>query len=109
MRKARCSASTVRALRPRLTDHVFIPLSPSSPHPPSSIACHALGGSMAPLKLGFIGVGYIAQKTHLPALAPLLEAGEVALQAFCDVDEGTLREAAQQYGVEALYTDHHAM
>lgn len=64
---------------------------------------------MTPLKLGFIGTGYIAQKTHLPALAPLLEAGEATLQAFCDVDENTAREAAQAFGVGAVYTDHHAM
>jgi myo-inositol 2-dehydrogenase/D-chiro-inositol 1-dehydrogenase len=64
---------------------------------------------MPPVKLGFIGLGHIAQKTHLPALAPLLETGEVALQAFCDVDEATARQAAGEYGVAAVYTDHRAM
>jgi predicted dehydrogenase len=64
---------------------------------------------MPALKLGFIGVGHICQRTHLPALAPLLEAGEVTLQAFCDVDENAVREAAQKHGVDNIYTDHHAM
>lgn len=64
---------------------------------------------MTPLKLGFIGTGHIAQKTHLPALAPLVESGEAKLQAFCDVDENMVREAAQAFGVEAIYTDHHTM
>src|SRR5688572_29267740 len=64
---------------------------------------------MTALKLGFIGLGHIAQKTHLPALAPLLESGEAVLQAFCDVDENTARAAAQEHGVAAVYTDHHAM
>jgi predicted dehydrogenase len=42
-------------------------------------------------------------------LVPLLEAGEARLAAICDTDEAALRTAAQEYGVAASYTDHHAM
>ena len=64
---------------------------------------------MPALKLGFIGVGWIAQRSHLPGLVPLVESGEVVLQAFCDANEETLREAAAKYGVERTYADHHTM
>jgi predicted dehydrogenase len=64
---------------------------------------------MAPLKLGFIGVGYIAERAHFPALLPLRDAGEIVFQAFCDTNEETLRAAGEKYGVERLYTDHHPM
>jgi len=64
---------------------------------------------MKPLRLGFIGLGHITTKAHLPALAPHVEAGAAVLQAFCDVDETALREQAAAYGVERVYADHHAM
>ncbi len=32
----------------------------------------------APVRLGFIGVGFITQRAHLPALQPLVEAGEAS-------------------------------
>lgn len=64
---------------------------------------------MPEVRLGVIGVGYIARKSHLPALAALRDAGEVTLQAFCDVSEETLQESARDFGVERVYTDHHEM
>lgn len=64
---------------------------------------------MDPLKIGMIGVGWIAQRAHLPALAPLVESGEVRLQAFCDANPDMLRQAGETWGVDRLYTDHHAM
>lgn len=64
---------------------------------------------MTPLRLGMIGVGYIAERAHFPALVPLVESGEVVFQAFCDTNDDTLRTAREKYGVQALYTDHHAM
>jgi myo-inositol 2-dehydrogenase / D-chiro-inositol 1-dehydrogenase len=64
---------------------------------------------MRPLNYGFIGLGRIAQRAHLSALRSLVEAGEVRLQALCDLDEGLLGEVGRLYGVEALYTDHHEM
>ena len=42
---------------------------------------------MKPVRLGFIGLGHIPTRAHLPGLAPLVEAGEVTLQAFCDINE----------------------
>lgn len=64
---------------------------------------------MKPVRIGFIGVGYIAVRSHLPGLAPLIEAGQAELCAFCDVDEKNLAEQAATYGVRATYTDHHEM
>ena len=40
---------------------------------------------MKAIRLGFIGMGHIPVHAHLPALAPLVETGEVVLQAFCDI------------------------
>ena len=64
---------------------------------------------MKPVRLGFIGLGYITVKAHLPALKPLAEAGEVVLQAFCDVSEETGKEQADAFGAQAVYTDHRDM
>lgn len=61
------------------------------------------------VRLGFIGLGYIATHSHLPAFAPLVEAGEVILQAFCDVNEETAREQAAAFGARAIYTNHREM
>jgi myo-inositol 2-dehydrogenase/D-chiro-inositol 1-dehydrogenase len=64
---------------------------------------------MKPIRIGFIGVGYIAINAHLPGLAPLVEAGQAELRAFCDVDEKNLAEQAATYGVSATYTDYYQM
>ncbi len=64
---------------------------------------------MKPVRLGFIGVGHITTHAHLPPLAEMAEAGEVVLQAFCDVDEKAVEEQAGAFGVEAVYTDPHEM
>lgn len=64
---------------------------------------------MKPVRLGFIGLGYITVRAHLPALKPLAEAGEVVLQAFCDVNEETAREQADSFGGPAVYRNHHDM
>lgn len=64
---------------------------------------------MKAIRVGFIGAGYIASRAHLPALAPLVEQGKVVLQAFCDIDENTLKERAAEYGVDAIYTDYREM
>jgi len=61
------------------------------------------------VRLGFIGLGYITVRAHLPALQPLVESGEVVLQAFCDVNEETAAEQAAAFGARATYTDHHKM
>ena len=64
---------------------------------------------MKPVRLGFIGLGYITTRSHLPSLAPLVEAGEVILQAFCDLNEETAKTHAATFGAQAIYTDHHDM
>ena len=64
---------------------------------------------MKPVRLGFIGLGHITTRSHLPGLAPLVEAGEVILQAFCDINEETVKTQAATFGAQATYTDHHEM
>ena len=64
---------------------------------------------MKPIRLGFIGLGHITTRSHLPALAPLVEAGEVTLQAFCDINGETVKTQAATFGAQAIYTDHHEM
>ena len=64
---------------------------------------------MKPVRLGFIGLGHIPTRAHLPALVPLVEAGEVTLQAFCDINDETAKTQAATFGAQAVYTDHHEM
>lgn len=64
---------------------------------------------MKPVHIGFIGLGHIPTQSHLPAFAPLVETGEVVLQAFCDVNEETAQEQAAAFGARAVYTHHRAM
>ena len=64
---------------------------------------------MKPVRLGFIGLGHITTRSHLPGLAPLVKAGEVILQAFCDINEETVKTQAATFGAQATYTDHHEM
>ncbi len=64
---------------------------------------------MNPVRIGFIGIGHIAIHSHLPPLGELVKSGDVAIQAFCDVNEQSAVEQAEVYGVENVYTDHHEM
>lgn len=64
---------------------------------------------MKPVRLGFIGLGHITTRAHLPGLAPLVEAGEATLQAFCDVNEETAKTEAEAFGAKTIYTNHHEM
>lgn len=64
---------------------------------------------MKPIRVGCIGLGWITQRAHLPALAALAEEGQVVLQAFCDKSEETLQEQAALYKPRSTYTDHHQM
>ncbi|MSS71921.1 MAG: Gfo/Idh/MocA family oxidoreductase [Candidatus Latescibacteria bacterium] len=64
---------------------------------------------MKPVRLGFIGLGHISTHAHLPGLAPLVEAGEVVLQAFCDVSEENVKKQAEVFKPGAVYTHPHAM
>ena len=64
---------------------------------------------MKEVRLGFIGAGYILHTSHLPALAPLVESGEVVLQAFCDLNEPLVKERAAEHGARAVYTNYEEM
>ena len=64
---------------------------------------------MKPVRVGCIGLGWITQRAHLPALAALAEEGQVVFQAFCDKREETLQEQAAVYKPHSTYTDHHQM
>ena len=50
---------------------------------------------MRAIRLGFTGMGHIPVHAHLPALAPLVESGEVVLQAFCDLNVEAAQEQAK--------------
>ena len=64
---------------------------------------------MKAIRLGFIGMGHIPVHAHLPALAPLVETGEVVLQAFCDINAEAAREQAKVFGAQAVYASHEEM
>jgi predicted dehydrogenase len=64
---------------------------------------------MKPVRLGFIGLGLIPTSAHLPGLAPLVESGDVVLQAFCDVDEETLQKQAAAFKPRTTYGNHREM
>ena len=40
---------------------------------------------MTPVRVGCIGLGFISEHAHLPALAALAEEGKIVFQAFCDM------------------------
>ena len=61
------------------------------------------------LRLGVIGVGYIFQRAHMPALQQLRAEGELTFAAFCDVDGEMLADSAGQCGVTQTFTDHRQM
>lgn len=61
---------------------------------------------METLRVGVIGVGRMAQISHLPILAQL---PSVKLQAFCDPDSENLHSRGDEYGVQHRYEDHHDM
>lgn len=50
---------------------------------------------MKAIRLGFTGMGHIPVHAHLPGLAPLVESGEVVLQAFCDLNVEAAQEQAK--------------
>lgn len=58
------------------------------------------------LRVGVIGVGKMAEISHLPILARL---PQIELVAFCDIDAGNLATRAEEYGVAGRYADYHNM
>ena len=64
---------------------------------------------MKAIRLGFTGMGHIPVHAHLPGLAPLVESGEVVLQAFCDLNVEAAQEQAKVFGAKAVYGSHGEM
>ena len=66
-----------------------------SPTPPS-------GTPRPPIRLAVLGLGAIAQTTHLPVLAKMRG---VQIAALCDNDGAKARSLAQRFAVRDVYTD----
>ena len=61
---------------------------------------------MAKLRVGVIGVGRMAEVSHLPILARL---PQVELVAFCDTNAENLARCGDEHGVQGRYGDHYDM
>jgi predicted dehydrogenase len=61
---------------------------------------------MEKVRVGVVGVGWIAQVVHLPILQKLPEA---ELVAICDRDKARVRLVAEKFGIKRTYTDLAAM
>jgi predicted dehydrogenase len=61
---------------------------------------------MERVKLGLVGVGWVAQVVHLPILTHLPEAEVVAI---CDRDKARARVVAEKFGIKRLYTEFEQM
>jgi predicted dehydrogenase len=57
---------------------------------------------MERVRVGVIGLGWIAQVAHIPVLQKLPEAD---LAAVCDRDRGKARLVAEKFGLKKVYTD----
>jgi len=57
---------------------------------------------MEKIKVGVVGLGWVAQVVHLPILTKLSEA---ELVAVCDLDRSRGRLVAEKFGVKRLYTE----
>lgn len=55
------------------------------------------------LRVGVIGAGRWARSAHLPGF---LRSPHCDLVAICDLDEALAKSAAEQFGIEAVYTDY---
>jgi predicted dehydrogenase len=58
------------------------------------------------IRIGIIGLGWIAQLYHLPILSRLRD---VEIVAVCDSGKGRVRGIAEKYGVPRFYTDYQKM
>lgn len=59
------------------------------------------------VRVGVIGLGEVAQITHLPILESL--AGRFEIAALCDISQELLEHMGKRYNVSRLYTDYHAL
>ncbi len=58
---------------------------------------------MTRVRIGVVGLGEVAQITHLPILQALSDRYEIA--ALCDISRELLEAMGERYGVGSLYTD----
>jgi len=61
---------------------------------------------MDKVKVGIIGLGWVAQVVHLPILSKL---PEVEIVAVCDRDKSRARLVAEKFGIRSLYTEFNQM
>lgn len=61
---------------------------------------------MEKVKVGVVGLGWVAQVVHLPILLKLQEAEVVAV---CDRDKGRAVQIADKYGIKKMFVDVRAM
>ena len=61
---------------------------------------------MERVRLGIVGLGWVAQVVHLPILLKMREAEIIAV---CDRDRGRARLVAEKFGIMRVYTDHTQM
>jgi predicted dehydrogenase len=57
---------------------------------------------MEKVRIGIVGLGWVAQVVHLPILSKL---GEAQVVAICDRDKSRGRLVAEKFGINSLYTD----
>lgn len=57
---------------------------------------------MNKLKVGIIGIGFVAQKRHIPALMKLRK--KVTINAVCDLNKNLAKEVAKRFGIPRIYT-----
>ncbi len=70
--------------------------------PPTSLESNPHRNGMEKIRVGVVGVGWVAQIVHLPLL---LKLQEVELVAVCDRDRAKMRSVAEKFGVKRLYTE----
>jgi len=58
------------------------------------------------IRIGIVGLGWIAQVYHLPILSKLRD---VEIVAVCDSGRGRARAIAEKYGIKRYYTDYQKM
>lgn len=61
---------------------------------------------MEKIKIGVIGLGWVAQVFHLPSLK---KNNDVELTALCDKDKSKLKSVGEKFGVQQLHTSYEEM
>ena len=61
---------------------------------------------MAPLRLGYIGCGFMAQRVHLPNFSSLPDCDLIAL---AELRPESGRRSRPRFGIPRLYREHHEM